>query len=110
MKRTISIALMLISIFFFFACTSTKNLPATSSEQPAINSGLQDGSSFENAIVVNSIKAEYEWLAKNYPGYTMKMQALSQNKKKPYDILYIVTADGVEKSIYFDISKFFGKY
>jgi hypothetical protein len=110
MYRIKSIAILLISALLLFACSSTKNLPETKSTPSAINSGLQDGSSFENAVVVNSIKAEYEWLAKNYPGYTMKMQVLSQHKKKPYDILHIVTAGGVEKSIYFDISKFYGKY
>jgi len=110
MNRIKSIALLLISVLLLLACSSTKNLPETKATPSVENSGVQDGSSFENAVVVNSIKAEYEWLAKNYPGSTMKMQALSQHKKKPYDVLHIVTASGDEKSIYFDISKFFGKY
>jgi hypothetical protein len=56
------------------------------------------------------IKAEYEWLRKNYPGYEAKKQALIVQKKTPYDVITIVTENGEEKSIYFDISNFYGKY
>lgn len=110
MNRIKTISLILISVFFLLACSPTKNLPEANPELTAINPSLQNGLSFESAIVVNSVKAEYEWLAENYPGYTLQMQALSQHKKKPYDVLFILTVSGAEKSIYFDISKFFGKF
>ena len=103
MKQTNRIILMLISILFLIACSSTKNISTS-------NSNDRDGSSFEKAIIVKSIKTEYEWLAENYPGYKIKMQSLSEYKKKHYDILNIETADGIEKDVYFDISKFFGKF
>ncbi|MCK4678504.1 MAG: hypothetical protein KAT48_10265 [Bacteroidales bacterium] len=103
MKQTKRISLMLISVLLLIACSSTKNLSDT-------NSNAIDGSSFEKAIIVKSVKAEYEWLADNYPGYKMKMQALTKHKNKHYDILSIETADGVEKDVYFDISRFYGRF
>jgi hypothetical protein len=75
----------------------------------------RDGSSFDKAIVINETSerygdpAEYTWIRKNYPGATNNSQALVYHAKKPYDILHITTADGKAVSIYFDISKFFGK-
>ena len=75
-----------------------------------------DGSSFEKAIIINEkrekpgIDAEYTWIYKNYPGSKVTQQMLTEKKGVPYDILKIVTAGGEEKSIYFNISKFFGKF
>jgi predicted RNA-binding protein associated with RNAse of E/G family len=47
--------------------------------------------------------------AVRYPGYKMVQQSLDYEKGKPYDILEIITADGKNKKVYFDISNFFGK-
>jgi len=75
-----------------------------------------DGSSYEKAIVImekserTGTAAEYIWLRQNYPGYSTKMQSLNYYKKKPYDILHVVLADGTERAFYFDISNFFGKF
>jgi len=77
---------------------------------------IADGSSYDRAIVImaksemTGTTAEYAWLRKNYPGYKTKMQSLNYYKKKPYDILHVVLADGMEKAFYFDISNFFGKF
>ena len=79
-------------------------------------SGSRDGSSYENAVVIKEktetkgVDAEYKWCAVNYPGYKRKMQALDNKGGKLYDVLTIVTADGTEKKVYFDISNFFGKF
>lgn len=70
----------------------------------------RDGSSYAKAIVVNSIREEYDWVRAHYPEAKLKGQALSQHKGKPYDILTFFMADGNERNFYFDISKFFGKY
>lgn len=75
-----------------------------------------DGSSYEKAIVIQEtsemkgVDAEYNWLSLYYPGYRRGMQSLVTHDKKPYDILTITTANGVEKKVYFDISKYFGKF
>jgi hypothetical protein len=77
-------------------------------EKPAIASE-RDGSSFEKAIRAASVDAEYQWLAKHYPGYRMRMQSLRMNNRKPFDVLSITTKDGKALDVYFDISSFFGK-
>jgi tetratricopeptide (TPR) repeat protein len=68
------------------------------------------GTTAETAIVVGSVSEEYQWLRKYYPGYQMIMQSLVSVDGTPYDILNFKTADGVEMSVYFDISSFFGKW
>jgi len=95
---------------------ATSNSSTTiSSTNPSDNSA-NDGSSYEKAIVIEEtsetkgVSAEYAWLKKNYPGYKVISQSLSQKDNKPYDILRIQTADGTKKEVYFDISNFFGKF
>lgn len=68
-----------------------------------------EGSSFETAIVVNSIAEEYQWLATHFPGYSRLMQSLVYDDGKPYDILQVRLPNGEIRDFYFDISKFFGK-
>jgi hypothetical protein len=97
------------------SCSTTKKISGATVQENASNLLANDGSSFEKAVVINEkseskgVDAEYKWLRQNYPGYSLKRQALNFNKKKPYDIITILTGDGVEKKVYFDISKFFGK-
>lgn len=67
------------------------------------------GLSMEEAIVVNSIKEEYQWLREHYSGYQFQMQALLSEGGKYYDRLTIKTTDGAVLEFYFDISNFFGK-
>jgi len=108
-KHIKRIALLLLCILFLVTCSSTKNVSSDESNSEMKEIVRQDGSSYEKAIIVKSIKAEYEWLAENYLGYKMIMQELREYKKKPYDILTVKTADGIKREIYFDISSFFGK-
>lgn len=68
------------------------------------------GSSFENAISVKSVSEEYAWLRRNFQGFTFIQQSLVFENNKPYDVLKIITSSGKEKSIYFDISSFYGKW
>ena len=75
-----------------------------------------DGSSFETAIVVHGateqtgVDAEYNYLAKHYPGYHRGKQSLTSHEKRNFDILEFTTADGKKMLIYFDITEFFGKF
>jgi tetratricopeptide (TPR) repeat protein len=69
-----------------------------------------DGSSFETAIIVNSIPEEYQYLRENYPGHKFIMQSLVSHDGVPYDILQIKTSEGETLEIYFNISSFFGKW
>ena len=103
------------------ACSSSKNTAGTNSANNTGTSATDaatsgDGLSFETAIVIDAksettgVDKEYVWLRKNYPGYKLIKQALVFNNNKPYDLMKIETAQGAAKEIYFDISKFFGKF
>jgi hypothetical protein len=114
MKKTLLIPLIVLAV----SCHSSKHAttsPAGSTSQSSAN-GAQDGSSFENAVVIQEktegpgVDAEYKWIREHYPGSKTNSQALVFEKGKPYDILTIVTADGAKKKVYFDISNYFGKF
>lgn len=98
------------------ACSSPKHSTSSTGTQQTFSSTTADGSSYENAIVIQEksettgVSAEYKWLRENYPGYKSKGQALQTKNGKSYDVLTIVTADGTEKKVYFDILNFFGKF
>ena len=114
MKRIFFVAIVAVAV----SCSSSKHAQpgrGNNTEQTPANSAA-DGSSYERAIVIQEksetvgVQAEYKWLRAHYPGYSSKGQSLQNNNKKPYDVITIVTADGSEKKVYFDISNFFGKF
>ena len=99
---------LLIGLSFMFSCAAKKNVITG-------NYSGGDGSSFENAIIINEtgesrgVADEYAWIKAHYRASTSNGQALLYNNNKPYDVLQITTADEKAISIYFDISKFYGK-
>ncbi len=115
MKKMKKIIVILISLTLVVSCSVNKNTGTTTNKSKSL-SVLEKGASFKDAIVINEksertgVNAEYAWIRKHYPGSRIEGQALVSNHKKPYDIIDIVTASGKKKSIYFDISKFFGKF
>lgn len=116
MKHTLQLfvlALLLVTA----SCSSSKKTTTaattgtgTTASAPAAEgaANTNDGSSFEKAIVVKSIKEEYAYVKKVCPECRLKKQALRQNNKKYYDVLYF-DKDGTEVIYYFDINSFFGK-
>ena len=107
--------LILLLLCLLTSCASTKKIANQSSNVNSI-SASRDGSSFEKAIVIDETKekpgvdAEYAWIKENYPGSKLNGQTLSNYKKEPFDIIDILTIDGQSKRIYFNISKFYGKF
>ena len=101
----------------FVSCSSTKKSTTAnnSSHISTETNSTADGSSYEKAIVINEksegpgVNAEYKWLKENYPGYVLKGQHMGYSGKKIFDIIDIKTADGESKSVYFDITNFYGK-
>ena len=74
-----------------------------------------DGSSLEQAIVIKGAKdeeagvaAERTWMEQRYPGFHKGQQALLGSGGKHYDEIRITTREG-QKTVYFDITDFFGK-
>ena len=78
--------------------------------RPAVdrNAG-RDGSSPEQAIVVGSVGEEYAWMRKHCAGFQLEMQTLDEIDAKSYDVITLRSNQGEEKTVYFDISSFFGK-
>lgn len=69
----------------------------------------RDGSSFQNAVIVGSVRAEYLYIDRTFPGSNIISQMVTDNNGNPYDIVTITTKEGQEKDIIFDISKFYRK-
>lgn len=68
-----------------------------------------DGSSPDTAIGVGSVGEEYAWVGRHCPGFALEMQALLFDGGKPFDVLSLRHADGRERKVYFDISRFYGR-
>lgn len=98
MKNTIKLG-VIVSLLIITSCSSTKNIKTT----------IRDGSSFEKAIIVESIAEEYEYVKKVCSGCQFVSQSLAFDKNKPYDILELKKSTGESVSYYFDVSEFFGK-
>ena len=107
MKRYIPMLALLLMLAF--SCASKKSVVV-------LNVGGGDGSSYEQAVVINEThegpgsQAEYAWLKMKYPHYQNMGQAFIYNEKTPYDVISIVTKNGKSLSVYFNIEKFYGKF
>jgi hypothetical protein len=83
---------------------------------PMITYSGGDGSSFEKAVIIHGateqtgVDAEYNYLAKHFPGYHPGKQLLTSHGKRRYDVLQFTTDAGAKMTIYFDITEFFGKF
>ncbi len=69
----------------------------------------RDGSTFQKAVIVGSVRAEYLYIDRTYPGSNIISQMIVDNNGNPYDLVSIRLKDGSEKNIYFDVSKFYRK-
>lgn len=56
------------------------------------------------------VRSEYALLHSVYPGHVVKTQALIGLRGKYYDQLDIVTADGKQRSVYFDITHIYEQF
>jgi hypothetical protein len=60
-------------------------------------------------VIVGSVRAEYLYIDRTYPGANILSQMVTDNNGTPCDVVTIRTKDGTEKNIYFDISRFYRK-
>lgn len=115
MKKIVFLLMLVASVS---SCHHSKNVGGSNKKDEVQKGGTVGGNglSISEAIVINEsnetdgVAAEYDWLRANYPGYSLIKQSLINVEGKPYDKMDIKTADGVKKTIYFDISNFFGKF
>ena len=75
-----------------------------------------DGSSIERAVLIKNAKgeedgvaAESHWVRTVHPGWRKGDQALLSDKGRSYDRIEYRTPNGETKTLYFDITEFFGK-
>jgi hypothetical protein len=73
------------------------------------NSECQNGLLHSTAIPVGSVEEEYLWMQRNFPGFQPRMQSMLEIDGKPFDVLTLQNACGEERTVYFEISKFYGK-
>ena len=82
---------------------------------PPISYAGGDGSTLEKAVVIKGgneetgVRAEYTYLDRHFPGYKRGGQSVSSHDKRTYDTLDFTTAKGEKKTVFFDITDFFGK-
>lgn len=79
-----------------------------------------DGSSYEKAVVIKTdraadgVRAEYEYVAHECGApkrdWDLQQQALAEHEGKPYDVLTIKLRSGQERTFYFNIERFYGRY
>ncbi len=74
-----------------------------------MNQPINDGSTFEKAIVVSTVEEEYRYVKQVCAECEFIRQSLASNNGKPYDILEFKKPEGETVFFYFDISNFFGK-
>ena len=99
MKKRITVLLTVVLAMMMAGCAATY----------IDSSQGRDGTSFQNAVVVGSVRAEYLYIDRNYPGSNILSQVVADNNGNPYDVVTIATNEGTEKDIYFDISRFYRK-
>jgi hypothetical protein len=87
-------------------------LAAATADQTAV----EPGASMETAIVLegatntfNGIAAEHAYAQKHYPGWRWQTQGLMSNGGRHYDVIQMIGPKGETKTIYFDITDWFGK-
>jgi hypothetical protein len=75
-----------------------------------------DGSSVESAVIIrgakhesDGISAEHEYLSAHFGSWFLKRQALINKKGRFFDQMEITDKNGTLRSVFFDITDFFGK-
>jgi len=72
-------------------------------------SGGRDGSSFNKAVIVGSVRAEYLYIDRTWKDAKIGSQVVTENAGKTYDVVSITTKEGAARDVYFDISSFYRK-
>lgn len=57
---------------------------------------------------MEGVRAEYFYLEENYPGYTLSSQSLIEEQDGSMWDKMEIKHDGIKKTVFFDISDFFG--
>src|SRR4051812_26302830 len=101
---------------FAFAATLFSCASPTATTPMATTASTGTGSSYARAIVVPAsdemagVRYEHDYIRTHYPGSRFLSQGLSTHGGKPYDTMTFGTSDGKQHTLYFDISRYFGRF
>lgn len=116
MKKSRLFFLLILALSFAAGSCKHQSAAAGSNKNTVAADDAENGLTIATAVVIqektesDGVAAEYVWLRKHYPGYTLIKQSTTSANGKMYDKMDIKTADGSKKTIYFDITGFFGKF
>ena len=99
MKKSLTVVMTVVLAVMMAGCAAT-SIDA---------SGGRDGSTFQKAVIVGSVRAEYLYIDRTFKDASILSQMVVENNGNPYDVVTIQTQDGSKKDVYFDISKFYRK-
>ena len=99
MKKTLTVVMTVLLAVMLAGCAASY----------IDSSQGRDGSSFLKSVVVGSVRAEYLYIDRKFPGSAIQSQMVTDNNGNPYDVVTIRTKEGAEQDLYFDISKFYRK-
>lgn len=84
---------------------------------PEVKFSGGDGSSIEQAIMVEGaqnemvgVSSERQWLRTHFANMNLGTQSLLRKNGRAYDRFDLSSASGEKKTIFFDITGYFGKY
>ena len=97
MKRSVTF-LMTVALAVMLAGCAATSIDTT---------GGRDGSSFDKAVIVGSVRAEYLHIDRKWKDANIVSQVVTEHNGKTYDVVSITTKEGAAKDVYFDISKFY---
>jgi hypothetical protein len=117
------IEFLLIILLLAAGCESKQSQPPASAKEsepkghPTVRITIAggDGSSVEKAVIIKApdnfigVRVEYAWIKKNCPGWQLEKQSAFKAGNKIYDKMEFRAPDGRQKTIYFDITDFYGK-
>lgn len=111
----------LLLLFLFLVSAGAEAKHAAAAAQPS-SAGQKimfsggDGSSMDQAIVIESAEGEIDWdeaeyslIGNLFPGFKLKSKGIVKKGGKQYDHLLGVKADGTKAEFYFDITLFADK-
>jgi hypothetical protein len=111
-----SLAAAMITALAMVGTQAYELAPQMAAAPATETAAAEPGTSVDTAIVLPGVKnelsgvqAESAYIAKHYPGWRQSMQALMNQNDRVYDRIDIIGPKGESKSLYFDITDWFGK-
>jgi maltose-binding protein MalE len=99
MKKSVIIIMTAVLAVMLAGCAATS----------IDTSGGRDGSSFDKAVIVGSVRAEYLHIDRTWKDANIGSQVVTEHNGKTYDVVSITTKEGAARDVYFDISSFYRK-